>query len=292
MKFRKPLPPETVALIEVIKSEGSSTRAEGSQREDARIAALIEALRAEGRANRREEEREDRGKRLREWTTIALLGATLFAILWQVHEMIKVYGPIKQQADAESQAASAALEESKNSQRTADAAGAQSASAEKSLALGARAWVGPFNASLSAGDPAIGAPFDVSVEYLNTGHEPAVNFLTSTRITTVPADGEWDKSTIEGFNAFADACKDMTKEVVGGSVIFPSLGFSRDTLDAKQMNVVDQGVFNGSKVVLVQGCFRYRTMDKPHFSYFCFFYRKNLTKPANLNICPLGHDAN
>lgn len=289
MKFRKPLSPETAALIETIKSESNATREEDGRREDARIAALIEALQAEGRANRREEEREDRGKRLREWTMIGMLAATLFAILWQVHEMIKVYGPIKQQADAESLAASAALEESKNSQRTAKAADAQSASAEKALALGERAWVGPYNASL-AGDPAIGAPFDVSVEYQNTGHEPAINFQPYTRITSAPVD--WNKHPTKEFSAFVGGCKDTSKEDPGGSVVFPSLGFSRYTMDAKQTDVVDQGVFSGTKVVLVQGCFRYRTVNQPHFSYFCFFYKKNLTKLANLNICPTGHDAN
>lgn len=62
------------------------------------ITALIHAVQAEGRANRREEVREDRGKKCREWITILLIGATLYAVWRQVGEMIKVYDPIAEQA--------------------------------------------------------------------------------------------------------------------------------------------------------------------------------------------------
>jgi hypothetical protein len=64
------------------------------------FAALINAIAAEGRAYRAEEQSEDRGKTFRDWVTIGLLIATTAGIYWQISELIKVYGPIKEQADA------------------------------------------------------------------------------------------------------------------------------------------------------------------------------------------------
>jgi hypothetical protein len=49
------------------------------------FAALIDAIKTEGRAIR-----EDDAKAWREWLNIILLSSTLFAISWQVYEMIKV----------------------------------------------------------------------------------------------------------------------------------------------------------------------------------------------------------
>jgi hypothetical protein len=59
--------------------------------------ALIHTIRREGRAYRKEEQREDRAKRFREWITIALIALTFIAVCYQVHEIIKVYDPIRDQ---------------------------------------------------------------------------------------------------------------------------------------------------------------------------------------------------
>jgi hypothetical protein len=61
------------------------------RRPSANFAALIAAVQSEGIAYRKEEQSEDRGKRLREWITISLVALTLIAVVFQVHEMIKVY---------------------------------------------------------------------------------------------------------------------------------------------------------------------------------------------------------
>jgi hypothetical protein len=74
--------------------------AEKPDRVSADFAALIDAITDEGKAYRAEEESEDTAKRFREWLTILLIACTFIAIGWQVSEMIKVYGPIKEQADA------------------------------------------------------------------------------------------------------------------------------------------------------------------------------------------------
>jgi hypothetical protein len=72
------------------------------------FAALIDAIAAEGRAYRAEEQSEDRSKKFRDWITIGLLVATTAGIYWQISEMIKVYGPIKDGAEAAKTQAGAA----------------------------------------------------------------------------------------------------------------------------------------------------------------------------------------
>jgi hypothetical protein len=71
------------------------------------IAALIDAQSRQADADRKERYREDRGRSFREWATIVLLflafGATVVqAIIFhgQLDEMRKVYGPVKDSADA------------------------------------------------------------------------------------------------------------------------------------------------------------------------------------------------
>src|SRR5262245_65368220 len=54
------------------------------------------------------EKREDRWENFREWVTVALLICTTIGVFLQVHEMIKVYGPIREQALANQESAAAA----------------------------------------------------------------------------------------------------------------------------------------------------------------------------------------
>ena len=78
------------------------------------IAALVDAISKDGDATRAEEKREDDEGKIREWFTIGLLALTLGAVGWQVSEMIKVYDPIRDQAQAAKTA-------NDNAARTADA---------------------------------------------------------------------------------------------------------------------------------------------------------------------------
>jgi hypothetical protein len=73
------------------------------------ISGLIEAINAHSRANIAEESKEDYERSLRERITIVLLAITMVAIIFQVIEMRKVYGPIKDQANAALGQAKAAL---------------------------------------------------------------------------------------------------------------------------------------------------------------------------------------
>ncbi|MGB7698488.1 MAG: hypothetical protein WBL57_04140 [Methylovirgula sp.] len=219
--------------------------------------ALIEAIKAEGRAYRREEQQEDSAKRFREWITIVLLACTLTAVGWQVHEMIKVYGPIRDQANAEKTAA--------------DAATKQSANSEKTLVESQRAWVGPINASIAA-EPTIGKPVEITITYQNTGHEPALGFtyLVETFLTT--ADEVARGITQKRLATYMQECKKVN-QWIAGSVVYPTVGFSSYSLNSKSRDdLVDDAFTKGNKVMFVEGCFVYRTFDMPRHSYFCYFY--------------------
>src|SRR5216683_2158719 len=76
------------------------------------FSALVDAVKAEANANRTEEQREDRGKAFREWFTITLLAATLFFLYRQVDEMVKVFEPIREQAEASKRLAEQAIKKS------------------------------------------------------------------------------------------------------------------------------------------------------------------------------------
>jgi hypothetical protein len=87
------------------------------------------------------------------------------------------------------------------------------------------------------------------------------------------------------------ACRNP-QESPGGQVVYPG-AFSNYSLANKSEDlIVDQDLISGKKIVVVQGCFHYKTMSALKYSYFCYFYRKGRTKIQNLQICESGHDAN
>jgi hypothetical protein len=166
----------------------------------------------------------------------------------------------------------------------------QAESSTQAIIGSQRAWVGPLNASFGA-EPGIGKPIEISIQYQNTGREPALNFLYFA--DPLPAtveeqtSGKLDATLLNCMNA----CKEM-KEWNGGSVIYPSTGFSTYTLNAKTKDeFVDEAITKGDKTIIAQGCFAYRSFNLPRHSYFCYFYKQGQSKPQNLNICPSGHYA-
>jgi hypothetical protein len=85
----------------------SVVQEDASQRLSNDFSGLIYTIREEGEAYRKEEKKEERGKRIRDWITICILAFTLIALTAtycaigeQVSEMKKVYGPIKEATDA------------------------------------------------------------------------------------------------------------------------------------------------------------------------------------------------
>lgn len=194
------------------------------------------------------------------------------AIFWQVHEMIKVYDPISEQAKA-------AVEQAKSS--------------EKSLISAQRAWVGPRSAKLSA-EPAIGKPLEITIDYQNSGRDPALDVIWTLQPLLSTAADDSNGTLGKQIAQYMQACK-STSQWAGGNVVYPTtsgFGGSGYILFTKSNpNVVDESLVKGDKILIVQGCFLYRSFDVPRHSYFCYFWQKDRSKFDNLNICIQGHYA-
>lgn len=245
--------------------------------------ALIAALKEEGLASRAEERREDSAKRFREWITIILLLATVIAVGWQVNEMIKVYGPIKDQAEAQQRAADAAKAQSV-------AANKQTENTGKALEQGQRAWVGPGSATIDAA-PTVGKPIIASITYQNTGREPARDFIYNANPIAVSASDDADGKLAAQISQYMKRCF-ATPSRENAGVVYPSTGFGGSTLSITYKgNLVDQAMVDSKKLLIIQGCFAYRTFEKVHHSAFCYFWRSDTSKAPNLNICANGNNA-
>jgi hypothetical protein len=227
------------------------------------FSALINAITKQAEANRDEEKREDDLKQMREWLTIALLVSTVVLLGWQVSEMVKVYGPVRDQADA--------------AKKTAD---------------NSRAWVGPLNATFGA-EPATGSPLNIIVIYSNSGHDPASGFVAGVSPFLISANDEAAASV--KIQNYLSECKKLTAWA-GGSVVYPTAGGTLGNAGFQYSiktppEFVTDGVVKGNETIIVQGCFGYRTSDIERHSYFCYFYKHDTTKIQNLNICSSGHYA-
>jgi hypothetical protein len=237
------------------------------------FAALINAIRNEAKANRREEQREDRGKALREKITIGLIAATLTAVAWQVREMIKVYEPVKEQADA--------------AKKQADISA-------KAVTSASRAWLGPLTATINSVQKDKG--LEGIVQYQNTGREPAIDVFQSVFGKTYPLESWKNEEAAKDIGALASGCLAITDVGHGLQVVYPNTGFSAyqihfDTSKAPGIVIVDDDMIAGKTIFKVQGCFVYRTIETIHHSAFCYFYQGNYTSLPNLNICNVGNAA-
>lgn len=236
------------------------------------FSALIDRIRYEGKANRGEERREDSGKAFREKITIGLIVATLIAIGWQVREMIRVYEPIREQAEASNKAANAA-------------------------AASQRAWVGPLSATVNSGiqkDKGITA----IITYQNSGREPAASFYTAWAVKLYSL-ADWNNgAATKDIMTFSSECLKVTNLPPGLQVVYPNTGFgsyqiSFDTEKQAEANkiIVTDDIISGKSIVAVKGCFTYKSLKEFHHSAFCFYYLANMTVLPNLSICNVGNDA-
>jgi hypothetical protein len=186
--------------------------------------------------------------------------------------------------------AEAAGKQANAAQKQAQALADSATVAHDNMILAERAWVGPNNAAFSA-DPAVGKPIEITIAYQNTGRQPALNFIYDANSFSDLAMFDPKGTAQQATSVYMEACK-AQMQWSGGSVIYPTTGFSTYNLNTKSNDdVVDQTITSGDKLIYVQGCFLYRTFDAPRHSYFCFFYKQGQTKIQNLNICPTGHYA-
>lgn len=259
--------------------------------------ALIDAIRREGRAYRKEEQREDRGKKFREWVTIALIALTFAAVCYQVYEMIKVYEPIKEQAeaakvaaDSTKRAADAATKQSEIATKQAEIAAKQADNSDRAMLQAQRAWIGPRDARLES-KPVAGQKNKFVVEYQNTGKEPALSFIFDAAPLVATAAGETDGTVNRTMTEYLQKCVSMPARALAG-VVFPTSGFSVSqlTIDINE-KLIDDDIAGGKSALIIQGCFAYQTSNITRHSAFCYFYRADRTDIVHLNVCLSGNYA-
>jgi hypothetical protein len=176
----------------------------------------------------------------------------------------------------------------------ADAAGKQAQAAidsaktaQANMVASQRAWIGPRNAKSDAG-PELDKTLNVTVEYQNTGREPALETIADTDIFAA----EDSTDTANRINSFIEQCKIKWTPTQKG-VVFPAgpASSAYELTRAMDSGLIDQDVIDGTKFVFIDGCFNYKSAGGIHRTSFCFYFSTKKTKPSNWNICGIGNDA-
>jgi hypothetical protein len=249
-----------------ITQEGQSKNVQGPPTAD--FSALTNAINAQGRANRIEERREDIRRQFIDITTIILLSLTAAAIFRQLNEMVKVYGPIKEQAEAAKAAATAAND---------------------NIIAGNRAWIVPGNVSIQ--QLVAGAQVNAVVNYTNAGHQPA-KLERSLSFRTFTKDDWWSFPSGFVLHSLSNAC--MSKQdFTPTSIVYPSTAYQLSTATNESSRIyADDKLVSGDTVLAINGCFIYKTFENVHHTAFCYYFHKVSTPDINhLTVCEAGNDA-
>lgn len=153
-----------------------------------------------------------------------------------------------------------------------------------------RAWLAP-QAAKSDHAPAVGRPFEVSIVTLNSGAEPAVDIFTDAAPFTVALADAGSPSVDRNIRDALNKCL-ATKPGERTRVIYPNPAGANDrtTLSVKR-DLIDWDVLYGTKILVVPGCFAYRTGGQTHHSAFCFFYQHGFSNANDWAICQGGNYA-
>lgn len=259
----------------------------------AKIATAINALSDAQIAQTKSEDRNEQKDRA---ISVATLFLVLLTVVFTYLTWVTLSGQLKEMKSAGEQTkqiieANGKLAEAASKQ--ADAAAENAKTAHDSYVASQRAWVGPTNAKID-GDIAVGKPLSIVINYLNTGREPAINFVyTGDAFTSTPNEDS-SGTTFAKINADFAGCR-KAQLTGGGSVIFPSAGgltpSGQSLTITKPDSFVEQNVIDGINTVVADGCFLYKSIGIVRHSYFCYFYNAKQTKAAALNICQNGNGA-
>lgn len=220
------------------------------------------------------------------WGRIAGIGVGLYTLLtfgllvinfWQLREV--------QNGAAQTQIAVTAATNS------ASAATRQANAAERDQ----RAWLSPELMELLA-PIAVGSRIQLRIIYENSGKTPAFGFSHGEDggALLVP-DGfsDWDHIEIPENTT----CRGILP-LDTGPVIYPSVHFGNDLeYDAtpkKDIAIVVNQIIAGRRILWMNGCFKYITLGKPHYSQFCYFLLPERDKPSEkwrFKSCPTGDNA-
>jgi hypothetical protein len=260
------------------------------------FAVLIDTIRSEGRANRKEESREDRGKRFRDYLTLVFVIATTAGVFYQAYIFSGQLAEMKSSGEQTGLLIGANAKLAEATAKQADAAEKQAKAmndavevSKQSLIVGGRAWVGPRTTKITS-PIEIGKPIELAIEYANTGREPALDFVYTVDAFFSSEAEEKRGTSFARISIALNECRSR-ESLSGGQVVFPSTGFSAYNLTVTPSQPVNQEMIDGERTLIVQGCFLYKSFNVIRHSYFCYFYRAKVSKPENINICTAGHYA-
>lgn len=117
--------------------------------------------------------------------------------------------------------------------------------------------------------PAVGKPLRFFLEYQNTGRQPAQDVFYEPDSYSYNKEMAVDVAARTKRNV--EECK--SKQPNGGQLtIFPGKQTFTPYQIKKSNNLITRAVTSGSDIVLISGCFVYRTLDELHRTAFCFEY--------------------
>jgi hypothetical protein len=162
-------------------------------------------------------------------------------------------------------------------------------SSQDALAEGQRAWIGPVSAGID-GSLTRNEPLKVVINYSNSGKEPGRDLFYNAAPFLVTTDEDKAGVTRKRVAEYVTNCKQSYPNL-GASTVFPTTGpaayQARGQIDKTD---VDWDVIYGVKIIVVPGCFVYRTLNEIHRSSFCFFSQNGATLNA-WSFCPFGNYA-
>jgi hypothetical protein len=153
-----------------------------------------------------------------------------------------------------------------------------------------RAWLAPQSAR-NERPPAVSRAFDVSVTSQNSGAEPAVDIFTDAAPFTVALAEAGSPMVDRNIRDALNRCL-ASKPGERTRVVYPNPAAATDrTMLSVKRELIDWDVLYGVKILVVPGCYAYRTAGQVHHSAFCFFYQHGFSNPNDWAICQGGNYA-
>jgi hypothetical protein len=214
----------------------------------------------------------------------AVMEAQQTAMQGQLDEMRATEAQTSEMIETNRQLAEAA---GKQAQAAIDSA----KTAQENMVASQRAWIGPRNTK-SATAPELEKDLNITVEYQNTGREPALETIYDADLFVSSKEEDTSGALTKRIEDFLSKCKVKWIPTQKG-VVFPS----GSTGSAYELNYtltadnIDQDVLDGNKSIIIDGCFVYKSAGGIHRSSFCYFFTSKKTKPPNWAICTVGNDA-
>jgi hypothetical protein len=164
-----------------------------------------------------------------------------------------------------------------------------------------RAWLAPITMAFDPDRSPTSEKLSLRLLYQNTGREPALNWTHREKggAKLFKDDfNDWDNIDF----AENKTCDNLTPRATSPSV-YPSPGgqwaesYYVDAVPDQNINAAAllAQVRSRERILWINGCFAYTTIDKPHFSAFCYYLYPDRVLSFDrwkFRECPSGHWAN